>query len=221
MHVRYPKDQVIPPRSAPRYHSRPPKRQRNFCCRCIKWICCILFILIVAIAVSVAILYAVFRPKIPKFSVDRLQITDFNVSTDSTIYSQLAVDVTARNPNKKIGIYYLDDSYLGVFYTGTELCKGQLPAFYQGHKNTTNLAVTLTGNNVQITSDMVSSLRAQQQEGSIPLRLKANVPVKIKFGKLKTMKITFRVRCNLVVDRLTANTSVNLKEKNCKVRVKL
>ncbi|GLJ35662.1 hypothetical protein SUGI_0716710 [Cryptomeria japonica] len=221
MHVQFPKDQVIPPRSAPRYHSRPPKRRRSFCCRCLKWTCCILFILIVAIVVAAAILYAVFQPRIPKFSVDRIEITSFSVNSDSTISSKLSVDVTARNPNKKIGIKYLGDSYLAVFYSGTELCKGQLPVFYQGHKNTTNLDVTLTGSNVLITNDMVTSLNAQQQEGSIPLRLKADVPVKIKFGKLKTMKITFRVRCNLVVDRLAANTRVNMKEKNCKVRVKL
>ncbi|KAH9290160.1 hypothetical protein KI387_034277, partial [Taxus chinensis] len=58
----------------------------------------------------------------------------------------------------------------------------------------------------------------QQQQGNISLRLKADaVPVKVKFGKLKTMKITFRVRCDLVVDKLAANISVNISTKKCKI----
>ncbi|GLJ35658.1 hypothetical protein SUGI_0716670 [Cryptomeria japonica] len=219
VHVQYPKDQVIPPRTAPRYYSRPPKHRRNSCCRCLAWIFCLLLIFIVAIAVAAGILYVVFQPRVPKYSVDSIQITSFTVGTDSTISSQFVVGVQARNPNKKIGIYYLDDSYLGVFFSGTELSRGKLPAFYQGHKNTTNLDVSLTGTKVQITSEKVSSLNAEQKKGSIPLNLKADVPVKIKFGKLKTMKITFRVRCDLVVDRLAANTSVNISNKKCKVKL--
>ncbi|GLJ35661.1 hypothetical protein SUGI_0716700 [Cryptomeria japonica] len=219
VHIQYPKDQAIPPRTAPKNYSRPPKRRRNCCCRCLAWTFCLLFTFIVAIAIAAGILYAVFQPRIPKYSVDSIQITNFTVGTDAAVSSQFVVGVRARNPNKKIGIYYLDDSYIAVFYSDTELSKGKLPAFYQGHKNTTNLDVSLTGTNVQITSAKVSLLSAEQKAGSIPLRLKADVPVKIKFGKLKTMKITFRVRCDLVVDSLDANTSVNISSRKCKVKL--
>ncbi|GLJ35652.1 hypothetical protein SUGI_0716570 [Cryptomeria japonica] len=195
--VTFPKEQMIPSRQPHRYYPGPPRRRRNTCCRCLVWTFCLIVLLIVTIVIAAAILYAVFKPKIPNYSVDNIQITRFFLGAGATVSSQFAVDVTARNPNKKIGIYYLDDSYLAVFYTGTELCKGKLPAFYQGHRNTTNLDVTLTGTDVQITSDMVRSLTAQRQLVSIPLLVKADVPVKVKFGKLKTMKITFRVRCDL------------------------
>lgn len=222
LHVQVPKDQVFPARQAPRYYSRPPKRRGNLCCRCLTWTFCLALLVIVAIVVAGGILYLVFQPRIPKYSVERIQITSFSVNTSTpSVSSQFSVDVTARNPNKKIGIYYLGGSYLAVFYTDTELCKGSLPAFYQGHKNTTNLDVTLTGSDVQITNSMITSLSAEQKQGSIPLRLKADVPVKVKLGKLKTMKITFRLRCDLVVDSLAANTNVNISAKKCKVRVKL
>ncbi|KAH9290156.1 hypothetical protein KI387_034273, partial [Taxus chinensis] len=139
IHVQFPKDQVFPTRVAPRYYSRPPKRRRNLCGRCLVWTFCLFLLLIVIITITAAILYAVFLPRIPKYSVQDIQITSIIVGTDATVSSQLAVGVRARNPNKKIGIYYLDDSYVAVFYSGAELGRGKLPAFYQGHKNTTNL----------------------------------------------------------------------------------
>ncbi|GLJ35647.1 hypothetical protein SUGI_0716490 [Cryptomeria japonica] len=209
----------FPTREAPRYYSSPPKRRHNFCCLCLYWTFCLMLLFIVAIVIAAAILYAVFQPRIPKYSVDNIQIMSFSLSSDATVSSQFAVGVRATNPNKMIGIYYLDESYIGVLYAGTELCKGKLPVFYQGHKTTGNLNVILTGTNVQITSEMVALLNEQTQQGSIPLRLKADVPVKVKFGKVKSMKITFRVRCDLVIDRLDENTSVNISGKKCKVKL--
>ncbi|GLJ35656.1 hypothetical protein SUGI_0716630 [Cryptomeria japonica] len=218
VNMQHPKEQVIPQRNTPRYYSRPPKRRRNICCRCLVWTFCLLLIFIVAIAIAAGVLYAVFQPGIPKYSVNKIQITSFAVGTDDTVSSQFVVGVQARNPNKKIGIYYLDDSYLAVFYSDTELSRGSLPAFYQGHKNTSDLNVVLTGTNVQITSEVVSSLSTQGKDGKIPLLLKVDVPVKVKFGKLKTMKITFHVRCDLLVDKLEANTSIIISYTNCKLK---
>ncbi|GLJ35650.1 hypothetical protein SUGI_0716530 [Cryptomeria japonica] len=202
-----------------RCYSCLPKRCRNFYCRCLVWMFCVLLLFIVAIVIAASILYAVFQPRIPKYSVDNVQITGFSLSLDATVSSQFTVRVRMTNPNKKIGIYYLDDSYLGVFYTGTEICRGELPAFYQGHKNTTNLNLVLTGTNVQITSEMVTLLKEQKQLGSIPLHLKADVPVKVQFGKVKTVKITFRVHCDLVVVRLHEDISVTISTKKCKVKL--
>lgn len=215
------RDPVISRRELPKYYSPPPKR-RSSCCRCLCCTICFLFALVAAIAITCGILYLVFQPRIPKYSVDSIQIANFSINSDLTINSQFDVKIRARNPNKKIGIYYLDGSDLAVSYSGTELCTGALPAFYQGHKNTTVLDVTLAGSGVQITSNMISTLNAQQQQGSVPLDLKVDVPVKIKLGKLKLWKLKFRVRCNLVVNRLDANADVSVSAKNCKLsRVKL
>ena len=51
------------------------------------------------------------------------------------------------------------------------------------------------------------------------MNLKADVPVKLKLGKLKSMKIKVRVQWDLVVDRLDANAKVTTEKS--KVSVKL
>ena len=117
------------------------------------------------------------------------------------------------------GIHYLDDSHLALSYSGTELCTGALPVFYQGHKNSTFLDVALTGTGSRLNSAVVSTLKEQQQKASVPLTLKADVPVKLKLGKLKSMKIKVRVQRDLVVDRLDANAKVTTEKS--KVSVKL
>ncbi|KAL5101663.1 hypothetical protein RYX36_005990, partial [Vicia faba] len=72
------RDPPIPKRHFPVRHSQPPKKKRSCCC----------------------------RPKLPKYSVDRLRIAQFNLSDNNNLFVTFDVIVTARNPNKKIGIYY-------------------------------------------------------------------------------------------------------------------
>jgi hypothetical protein len=216
MRVQFPRDQVIPTRQIPKYYSRPPKR-RNSCCRCLCYAICFLFTLVAIIAITCGILYLVFEPRIPKYSIDSVRITNFSINADLSTNCQFAVNVSARNPNKKVGIYYLDNGHLAISYSGTELCTGALPVFYQGHKNTTFLDVVLSRTGARLTSAVVSTLKEQQQKASIPLNLKADVPVKIKLGKLKSMKIKVRVRWDLVVDRLDANAKVTTEKSKVSV----
>ncbi|KAK1304132.1 hypothetical protein QJS10_CPB11g02368 [Acorus calamus] len=186
--------QGIPPpyrRTIPVKHAKPPKR-RGFCCRCFCCTICTLLVLILAVAATVGILFLIFRPKIPKYSVDRLSIAAFTVDTNLTVNAQFDVTVTTRNPNKRIGIYYEDGSHLSVLYDDTVLVKGAFPSFYQGHHNTTVVDVIMTG----------------------------DVPVRVKFGALKLWKIRFRVTCDLVVNSLTANNKISIRSSKCKFRLK-
>ncbi|GLT57648.1 hypothetical protein SLA2020_306050 [Shorea laevis] len=207
-------------RTLPVMYSRPPKR-RSCCCRCLCWTICLLFLLIVAIGVSAAILYAVFQPKLPNYSVDKLQITQFNVGSDSSLSATFDVTIRATNPNKKIGIYYEGGSSLRVYYTNTQLCQGSMPKFYQGHQNTTVLILPLTGQ-TQDGNALLTALREQQQQnGNIPLNLKVKQPVRVRLGKLKLMKVKFLVSCRLVVDALSANSAIRIQSSSCKFKFRL
>ncbi|XP_019172025.1 PREDICTED: NDR1/HIN1-Like protein 3-like [Ipomoea nil] len=206
-------------RTIPYSPSKPPKK-RSCCGRCVCCTCCFLFFLIVAIAASAGILYLVFRPKIPKYSVDSLRITQLNLDNANSLSATFNVNITARNPNKKIGIYYEGGSNLSVFYAGTKLCEGSLPKFYQGHRNTTVLSVDLSGQ-TDNASGLMQSLQAQQQTGTIPLNLRVKVPVKLKVGKLKLMKWKFLVKCRVNVDSLRQDNVIRVRDSSCKFRFRL
>ncbi|KAK7387327.1 hypothetical protein VNO78_28047 [Psophocarpus tetragonolobus] len=214
-------DRGLPKRTFPVMHSKPPKK-RSCCCRFMCWTFSILLILIIAIAITIGILYLVFRPKLPKYSVDNLRISQFNASDNNTLYASFNVRITARNPNKKIGIYYEGGSHIRALYMDTQLCEGSLPKFYQGHRNTTVLDLPLTGQ-TDDASGLVNRIQEQlQQTNNIPLNLKVNQPVRVKLGKLKLFKVKFRVRCRLVVDNiLGASDNIRISSSNCKFRLRL
>ncbi|XP_057492238.1 NDR1/HIN1-like protein 6 [Actinidia eriantha] len=214
-------EEIYPPfrRTIPMSNLKPPKT-RSCLCRCLCWILSLVTLLLLIVGIIASIIYFVFQPKIPKYSIDGLKITEFNLSNDMSLSATFNVNITARNPNKKIGIYYESGSRISVWYHITQLCEGSLPKFYQGHRNTTVLDVALTGQ-TQNATDLLQSLQVQQQTGSIPLRLRARVPVRIKLGSLKLMKWKFLVRCNLVVDSLTANNVIRISSSKCKFRFRL
>ncbi|KAK2979226.1 hypothetical protein RJ640_009624 [Escallonia rubra] len=207
-------------RTIPVTHSKPPRRRRSCLGKCLCWMACLIILQIVIVGILAAIIYFAFDPKLPKYSVDSMRITEFNLSDGDSLSATFDVNITARNPNKKIGIYYEGGSRLSVWYTGTRLCQGSLPKFYQGHRNTTLLNLSLTGQS-QNANNLLSSLQAQQQTGSIPLTLRVKAPVRIKLGKLKLPKWKPLIRCRLVVDSLAANNAISIKSSSCKFRFRL
>ncbi|RCV42355.1 hypothetical protein SEVIR_9G209100v4 [Setaria viridis] len=213
-----------PRRVAPLAPLPPPQKRRGRGC-CCRFLCCAavtLVVLAVLAAAAAGALYLIFRPKAPRYSVDRLAVSAFQVDP-STLTARAAFDVsvTAANPNSRIGIYYERGSSLSVWYESYRLARGALPAFYQGHRNTTVLALAMAGE-VQLGSAVVSGLRDAQQAGSVPLVFRADVPVRVELGSFKLWKVTSRVRCDLVVDRLMDLSSpIKIKASNCKFSLKL
>ncbi|CAD5191025.1 unnamed protein product [Musa acuminata subsp. malaccensis] len=197
------------------------RRRRSRCCRCLCCTALTLVVLIIAIGATVGILYLVFRPKIPKYSVDRLTLSNFTVDDDTTISATFNLTVTARNPNRRIGIYYGHGSHLSAWYNGTRLCTGAFPVFYQGHRNTTVVSLLLAGE-TQLGSGLLQELQQQQQQtGTVLLDFRGSVPVRVKLGRLKLPKVSFKVRCNIVVNSLSSSNSISLRSSHCKFKLKL
>ncbi|KAF9683746.1 hypothetical protein SADUNF_Sadunf04G0046400 [Salix dunnii] len=180
----------------------------------------LLVLLLGIVGATAGILYLVFKPEIPNYSVDSLTISDLRLNFDMTLYAKFDVKITANNPNKKIGIYYEKGGRLSVWYTKTKLCQGSIPKFYQGHQNITKLDVSLTGQ-TQYGSTLMSTLQEQQQTGRIPLDLKIDAPVSIKLGRLKLRKLRILGNCLLVVNSLSTNNLISIKASNCKFGLKL
>lgn len=199
-----------------------PEKRSSSCsyCRCMCWALSILLLVLIIIGATAGILYLVFRPKLPSYSVDSLKISNLRLNLDMSLYAKFDVKITADNPNKKIGIYYEQGGRLSVWYTNMRLCEGTLPKFYQGHQNKTVLNVALTGQN-QYGNTLMNALQQQQQTGSIPLDLKVDAPVAIKLGTLKLRKVRILGKCLLVVDSLTANKFISITANKCRFRLKL
>ncbi|CAD6213019.1 unnamed protein product [Miscanthus lutarioriparius] len=215
-----------PRRVAPLAPPLPPPRKRRggrgCCCR---FLCCVVITAVVVAVLAAAAagaLYLALDPKAPRYSVDRLSVSAFQVDPSTlTARAGFDVTVTAANPNSRIGIQYEPGSSLGVWYQSYRLARGALPAFYQGHRNTTVLALAMAGE-VQLGSAVVAGLQDAQRTGAVPLVFRADVPVRVEIGNFKLWKVTSRVRCDLVVDRLMdVSSPIKIKASNCKFSLKL
>ncbi|XP_052186227.1 NDR1/HIN1-like protein 13 [Diospyros lotus] len=221
--IQVPKDQIYrhpPPENARRmknYSRRNPRR--SCCCRCLCWTLGLLALFLVLLAATAGILYLVFRPESPKYSVEDVAVRGFNLSSASTVSPKFDVTIRARNPNNKIGIYYEKESSVEVYYSDVRLCNGALPAFYQPSNNLTVLVTNLEGSNVILSSGVHSALVNDQEKGKVPLRVRVKAPVKLKIGAVKTWTITVKVKCDVAVDSLT--TSSKILSKDCDYSVKL
>ncbi|KAL3845053.1 hypothetical protein ACJIZ3_002456 [Penstemon smallii] len=217
-----PEGQYPPPlrRTIPYTPTKPPRRKSSCCKKCFCWTLSLILLIIIILGILAAIVYFVIQPKIPNYSIDSMRITQFNLGTDNSLSATFNVNITARNPNTKIGIYYEDGSHLSVWYVGTRLCEGSLPEFYQGHRTTTMLSLMLAGQ-TQDAVGLLQSLLVDQQSGSIPLNLQARVPVRLKVGGLKLMKWKFLVRCNMAVDSLSEDNIVRIRNSSCRIGFRL
>lgn len=206
--------------TVPAIPTKPPKSRHSCWCKCICWTTSLLILLLIIIAAIAGILFLLFKPKLPNYSVDNLRISDLRLNVDLSLYARFNVKITAENPNEKIGIYYEKGSQISVWYKNTNLCHGPLPKFYQGHQNKTVLDVALTGQS-QYGRTLMAALQEEQQTGRIPLDLKINVPVRIKLGALKLPKVRVLGDCLVVVDSLSTDSLISIKSSSCKFRLKL
>lgn len=224
--IQIPKDQVYrvpPPENARRqnqYSRRKPRR--SSCCCCFCWFIGLIFILLILIAIAAGILYLVFRPKSPDYTINTVSVKGVNLTAAASaavISPEFDVAVKANNPNGKIGIYYEKDSSVEVYYNKVKLCNGALPAFYQPSNNVTVFQTALKGTDIELKSADRTALVNAQNKRKVPLTMKLRAPLKIKVGSVKTWKITVKVNCDVTVDGLT--TKAKVVSKSCDYGVDL
>ncbi|KAK9075384.1 hypothetical protein SSX86_003707 [Deinandra increscens subsp. villosa] len=96
-------------------------------------------LLIVIAVVAGGVVYVLYRPHRPTFSVSALHICQLNLTSSNKLTTKFNFIVTARNPNKKI-VFYYDPVSVSFNSNGVDVGDGSIPAFTMGKKNTTTSA---------------------------------------------------------------------------------
>ncbi|KAI3414885.1 uncharacterized protein J3R85_015814 [Psidium guajava] len=183
----------------PAYRPQPPHRHRRGCCCsfCIFLTLLVLALLFLA-AILAGVLFLIYRPHRPTFAVSALKLSYLKVSqSSSTVSSKFDLNVTAKNPNKKL-VYYYGRTTISVSSDGVDLGEGSFPSYVHGTKNTTLLKTSIARDGsggaidaaplAKLTSDMKS-------KNGLPLEVKLETKVKAKMGSLKTPGVRIRVTC--------------------------
>ncbi|KAL8246423.1 hypothetical protein R6Q59_007639 [Mikania micrantha] len=169
-------------------------------CGCIfNLICQILITILVILGIVVLVFWLIFRPNAPKFHVNDAQLTQFTLSPDNnTLYYNLAVNMTFRNPNRRIGIYY-DRIEARAEYRGQRFDTTELDRFYLGHKKETDLGTQFVGERVVVlNAGDRSEYDSERTAGlyEIDLKLKMRIRLKVWWAKPKFKP---QIECDLKI----------------------
>ncbi|XP_010537561.1 PREDICTED: uncharacterized protein LOC104812217 [Tarenaya hassleriana] len=190
----------------PAYRPPPPGRgrrhSRGSCFRCCCWTILVIILLLLLAAAAVAVLYLIYRPHRPSFTVSSLKISSLNFTSSSTTHLTTAISlaVVARNPNKNVEFFY-DDTSINVAATSGEddvtIGQGSFPAFVHGDKNTTLLRVSVGSPAQDLDELSASKLKGEiKSKKGLEMKIVLDTKVRVKMGSLKTPKTLVRVTCD-------------------------
>lgn len=107
--------------------------------RCFWCIYCTIYTLMFIFMLSFIIFWIVISPSSVKFHITDATLTQFNLTTNNnTLHYNLKVNITVRNPNNNIIVYYRRITAI-AWYKDHDFSWVSLTPFDQGHKNTTFL----------------------------------------------------------------------------------
>ncbi|KAJ9179330.1 hypothetical protein P3X46_011133 [Hevea brasiliensis] len=212
----------------PAYRPQPQrKRSRRSCwCACCLWVTLIIFILLVLVAIAGAIIYVIYRPQRPTFSVSGLKVSSLNFTSSSQLTTNINFNITARNPNKKL-VYIYNPVTISVTTEKEDILigNGLLPSFVHGTKNTTLLKATITSSGQQLDDIPSSQLKtALKSKNGLGLKIELETKVKLKMGGLKTPKVGIRVSCEgikVTVPSGKTATTASVSNAKCKVDLRI
>ncbi|XP_042383207.1 NDR1/HIN1-like protein 26 [Zingiber officinale] len=187
---------AVMPSDRARFSSR--RTLESLTSRFAKCLCSVLLSLLLVAGVILFVLWLSLRPHRPRF-----HLADFAApgigDPASLADSAFSFNVTDRNPNQKIGVYYdaMDGS---VYYRGRLVASGPVMfPFYQPSKNTTAIAGQVAGVRMPKGSAVAAQLAADAAAGRVELRLELSSIVRFKVRVWDTRQHHLHVECRVVV----------------------
>jgi len=175
--------------------------------------------LIALVGLAVLITWLVLRPEKPKYYLEYASVSQFKVTNDGLVNSKLLFNITTRNPNKKVDIYY-DKIEAFLLYDDEEIAWASIPPFFQRHKNTTFLHAPLSGYLTSLHPDTSRDLKLEQSSGKVDLVFRLYARIRFKVGNWKSRHYTLSVKCrHVLLDVAAKRDSRSFQRMECHVYV--
>lgn len=159
----------------------------------------IILTIVIIVGIAVFLFWLIVRPNVVKVHVTDATLTQFNYTGDGMLHYNMALNITVRNPNKRLGIYY-DYIEARALYQDARFHSDFLDPFYQGHKNTSELNPVFKGQQaIALGADQTSELNKEKTSGVYDIDVKLYLKVRFKLGVFKTKTLKPKVHCDLRV----------------------
>ncbi|KAL5067598.1 hypothetical protein RYX36_018485 [Vicia faba] len=183
---------------------QPDNRSRRACCCRLSIIWKLLVTIVLIVALIVFVLFLIVQPQSFKFSVKEAKLTQFNYTTKTnTLHYNLVLNFTARNPNKKLNIYY--DAIKGhVSYEGTRFASTDVISLNSFGRQYTKTSSPINGvfsgqRVVVFDHDQVSDFERDKNDGVFRIDVKLYFTMRFRLGDFIFPYTKGNIKCGIDV----------------------
>ncbi|MCL7044640.1 hypothetical protein MKW94_014089 [Papaver nudicaule] len=164
-------------------------------------ICSVILIFLLLAGITTLIVWLVYRPHKPRFTVVGAAIYELNTTAQSVMTTTMQFTIVTRNPNRRVSIFY-DRLSAYVSYRNQAITPAvMLPDLFHDKKSTVALAPVLGGGGVAVpvSLEVVNGLVMDEAYGVVGLRLVLMGRLRWKAGAIRSAKYRVIVKCDVLV----------------------
>ncbi|KAK7392674.1 hypothetical protein VNO78_21118 [Psophocarpus tetragonolobus] len=194
---------MVPPTEAPPRQQH-PHRGRRCCCCLFSFFWKLVLAIVIFLVLVFLIFWAVVQPRAFRIHVTDAHLTQFNyTAATNTLAYNLVLNFTARNPNKKLNIYYdqveAHASYDGVRFNSTDVITWR-NAFRQYTKTTDTMRAVFSGQRVMVLDDeQVVDFEGDKKRGVFDIDVRLNFRFRYRLGDVIGDDSKAKAKCELEV----------------------
>ena len=134
---------------------------------------------------SVFVVLLILTPKRLEIDVTNAFLSEFNLTINNTLHYNLTLNISIKNPNKRIGLYYDTIQAKGYVFDDYQFGTVSLPPFYQGHKNTSVLSPVFHGQLLSFpeSSDLIPNFNNDTSDGVYDIAVELYLSFRTKGGR--------------------------------------
>ncbi|TKY44819.1 YLS9 protein [Spatholobus suberectus] len=151
-----------------------------------------------------------------KFHVINASLTQFNLTSNNTLYYNFKVNITVRNPYNNIVVYYSRITAI-AWYKDNDFGRVSLTPFDQGHKNTTFLQAVFEGHSViRLKAQQLGEYKEETSVGIYnDLVVDLDLTIRAKYGRFGSDPFNPPiVQCHRLMVPLISNAVIVLADCN-------
>lgn len=193
-----PEQRPIKRHHTPRYYAQRVKD--SLTTRVSKLICAVFLGLLFIVGIITFILWLSLRPHRPRFFIHHFSILGLGLDNGYK-NPEIVFNVTARNSNLNIGIYY--DSMVGsVYYKNQKI--GSTPLldeYYEGPKTTKVLTAALSGGTLNVDRHRWMEFTKERSKGAVGFRLEISSTIRFRISAWDSKRHGMHANCDVSVGR--------------------
>ncbi|KAK7258436.1 hypothetical protein RIF29_24013 [Crotalaria pallida] len=162
-------------------------------------ICTFITIFLLLAGITLFVLWLVYRPYKPRFTVVSAAVYSLNTTTPPFMSTTMQFTILIRNPNKRVSIYY-DRFSTFVSYRNQAITQQvMLPPLYLEKHSTVSLSPVIGGTPVPVSVEVSNGLMLDEGYGVVGLKLVFLGRLRWKAGAIKTAHYGLYVKCDMLI----------------------